>query len=57
MEFDTLVWQKSLASLAKKNRFKACLFHALHKCDLKGIDFINLQSNLKLFEAKPSNLE
>jgi hypothetical protein len=57
MEFDTLVWQKSLASLAKKNRFKACLFHALHKCDLKGIDFMNLQSNLKLFEAKPSNLE
>jgi hypothetical protein len=57
MEFDTLGCQKSLASLAKKNSFKAFRFHALCCCDLKSRGFTDLQSNLKLFEAKLSNSE
>jgi hypothetical protein len=52
MEFDTLGCQKSLDSLARKNSFKACLFHALHICDLKHEQFIGSLSNLKLFRAK-----
>jgi hypothetical protein len=52
MEFDTLGCQKSLASLAKKNSFKASLFHALHNCDLQHGRFVDLHRKLKLFGTK-----